>query len=235
MSGIPTRTLRDYLSTQGVGPSAGVVGQNLNIVTGLASSEQAVPGGGTTGQTLVKTTDANYDYGWADVGAGDMLKAMYDPQLIEADAFARANHTGTQPASTITGLAAVATSGAYADLSGTPAPITYLDPRVQAVASTATLTPNTSLYDVVAVTAQAAGLTVAAPTGSMVNGKQLVVRIRDNGVARAITWNAAYVFYDASQAPVTTVVGRTLYVIFMYNTATSTWDAVGGTLQGLWG
>lgn len=32
----------------------------------------------------------------------------------------RANHTGTQPASTITGLAVVASSGAYADLSGQP-------------------------------------------------------------------------------------------------------------------
>lgn len=37
------------------------------------------------------------------------------------DATSRANHTGTQAASTITGLATVATSGAYADLSGTPA------------------------------------------------------------------------------------------------------------------
>lgn len=33
----------------------------------------------------------------------------------------RANHSGTQAASTITGLATVATSGAYADLSGAPA------------------------------------------------------------------------------------------------------------------
>lgn len=33
----------------------------------------------------------------------------------------RANHTGTQPASTITGLAVVATTGSYSDLSGTPA------------------------------------------------------------------------------------------------------------------
>ena len=37
------------------------------------------------------------------------------------DATARANHTGTQSASTITGLATVATSGAYADLTGKPA------------------------------------------------------------------------------------------------------------------
>ena len=39
----------------------------------------------------------------------------------DATLLARANHTGTQAASTITGLATVATSGAYADLSGKPA------------------------------------------------------------------------------------------------------------------
>jgi hypothetical protein len=38
----------------------------------------------------------------------------------DAALIARTNHTGTQPAITITGLAAVATSGAYADLSGRP-------------------------------------------------------------------------------------------------------------------
>jgi len=38
----------------------------------------------------------------------------------DATLLARANHTGTQTASTITGLATVSTSGAYADLSGRP-------------------------------------------------------------------------------------------------------------------
>jgi len=40
----------------------------------------------------------------------------------QTDAYllSRANHTGTQPATTITGLSTVSTSGAYADLSGTP-------------------------------------------------------------------------------------------------------------------
>jgi len=36
-------------------------------------------------------------------GGGDMQAATYDPQSISADAFARANHTGTQAWSTITG------------------------------------------------------------------------------------------------------------------------------------
>lgn len=34
-------------------------------------------------------------------GGGDMLKSVYDPQNKETDAFARANHTGTQAPSTI--------------------------------------------------------------------------------------------------------------------------------------
>lgn len=38
----------------------------------------------------------------------------------DATLLARANHTGTQPAASISGLAVVATTGAYADLSGLP-------------------------------------------------------------------------------------------------------------------
>ena len=34
-------------------------------------------------------------------GAGDMNASVYDPNTVAADAFARANHTGTQAASTI--------------------------------------------------------------------------------------------------------------------------------------
>lgn len=38
------------------------------------------------------------------VGAGDMQAATYDPQSISADAFSRANHTGSQAIATITAL-----------------------------------------------------------------------------------------------------------------------------------
>jgi hypothetical protein len=37
-------------------------------------------------------------------GSGDMAAATYDPQSIASDAFARANHTGVQAISTVTGL-----------------------------------------------------------------------------------------------------------------------------------
>jgi hypothetical protein len=37
-------------------------------------------------------------------GSGDMVASVYDPQDIGGDAFARANHTGAQAISTVTGL-----------------------------------------------------------------------------------------------------------------------------------
>jgi len=46
-------------------------------------------------------TNATYWSLLALKGSGDMLASVYDPNSVGADAFARGNHTGTQPASTI--------------------------------------------------------------------------------------------------------------------------------------
>jgi hypothetical protein len=54
-------------------------------------------------------------------GFGDMNKSVYDPTGVEADAFDRANHHGDIDAGDIDGLATVATSGSYNDLSDKPA------------------------------------------------------------------------------------------------------------------
>lgn len=60
----------------------------------------------------------------------------------DAVLLARSNHTGTQDASTVTGLATVATSGAYADLSGQPTiPATAEDVGAVPVAETVTVDP----------------------------------------------------------------------------------------------
>jgi len=75
--------------------------------------------------------EANKIIGWSSDGtrlenkepgaeSGNMAASVYDPQEIEADAFARANHTGTQAANTITGLATVATTGDWNDLDNRP-------------------------------------------------------------------------------------------------------------------
>jgi hypothetical protein len=97
---------------------------------------------------------------------------------------------------------------------------TFIAPRVASTASSATPTPNadtTDLYDLTALTEAAA---FGAPTGTPVNAQKLIIRIKDNGTARALTWDAAYVAGGIT-LPTTTVLSKILTLGFMYNTANS--------------
>ena len=75
------------------------------------------------------------------------------------------------------------------------------------------------------VTAQAAGATFAAPSGTPVNGNALIIRIKDNGTARALAFNAIYRAVGVT-LPTTTVVSKTLYIGAKYNSTDSKWDVI---------
>jgi hypothetical protein len=109
---------------------------------------------------------------------------------------------------------------------------TYFNPRVQSVTSSATVTP-TSDNDLVVITAQAAALTMAIPSGTPVQGQALMIRIKDNATARLITWTGGAGGYRAIGVtlPTTTVISKTTYVGFIYNSTDSTWDAIGVTTE----
>lgn len=105
-------------------------------------------------------------------------------------------------------------------------------PNVQSVTSSATVTP-TSANDLVVITAQAEALTLAAPTGSPVQGQALMIRIKDDGTARGITWTSGAGGYRAIGVtlPTTTVISKTIYVGLIYNSTDSRWDAIGVTTE----
>ena len=103
----------------------------------------------------------------------------------------------------------------------------YVDQLVQKVTtatSTSTLTVDSATTTQASLTAQAAALTIASPTGG-VDGRKLTIRIKDNGTARAITWNAIFRAVGVT-LPLTTVVNKMLYVGAIYNTADTKWDVV---------
>jgi len=107
-----------------------------------------------------------------------------------------------------------------------PAPAGMPAKRVSSITSTGTLTVDTSAYDMAVLTAQAAALTVAAPTGVPVTGRELWLRFKDNGTARTISWNVVFRAVGVT-LPITTVAGKTLYVHAIYNSADVRWDVVG--------
>jgi hypothetical protein len=102
----------------------------------------------------------------------------------------------------------------------------------QTVASSSTVTP-TSANQLVVITAQAVALTLAAPTGTFVQGQSLMIRIKDNGTARTIFWSSGTNGYRAIgvSLPTTTVANKTTYVGCIYNSTDSIWDVIGVTTQ----
>ena len=103
-------------------------------------------------------------------------------------------------------------------------------PSVQSVVSAATVTPVNG-NDLVKITAQAAALTLANPTGVWPEGKDLMIRIKDDGLgARAITWDTNYRAIGVT-LPTTTVLGKTTYVGVIYNSDDAKWDVIGVTTQ----
>jgi hypothetical protein len=97
-------------------------------------------------------------------------------------------------------------------------------PRVQAVTSSATVTPTFS-DDLVKITAQAAALALANPTGTAIAGHGIVIRIKDNGTARAISYDTQYRAIGVT-LPTTTVISKTLYLGCIWNSDDSKLDVV---------
>jgi len=97
--------------------------------------------------------------------------------------------------------------------------------RVYSTTSLSTLTVASDSYDIAKLTAQAASLIIANPTGTPTDGQPLEIWIKDNGTARTITSFGTN--FNASTdlpVPTTTIAGKWMHLGFKYNSTTSKWD-----------
>ena len=108
-------------------------------------------------------------------------------------------------------------------------------PRISTQASATSITIDPSLYDQYVFTALAAGLTFnASTTGSPTNGRKMVIRIKDNGTARALTWassGSGYFRPIGLTLPTTTTTSKVIYVGCVYNSDDITWDVIAYSVQ----
>lgn len=100
-----------------------------------------------------------------------------------------------------------------------------VNPSVQEVTSSATFTINADQQTDGVLTAMAAATTIAAPTGTPVQSQSLIFRFKDDGTARAITWNAIFRAIGIT-LPTTTTASKLLYVGCKYNSTDTKWDVV---------
>jgi len=132
-----------------------------------------------------------------------------------------------------TGITAVGTAGNVIRSDGSAfsssAPV-----RVNTTASSATPSINTDTTDHFTITALAAAITSMTTnlTGTPRDGQKLMIRIKDNGTARAITWGASFVSSGVATLLATTVISKTHHIGLIYDSAAAKWvciavDAVG--------
>ena len=174
-------------------------------------------------------------HGSHELAGGDQISVaglsgeLADPQPPKAHDIAGAAHTsGATPGQVL-----------QADANGLPVDATNTDTdvadavskrdcRANGEASSAAPTPNADTTDFYFLSALAEGATFGAPTGSPVEGQKLVIRILDDGTARALAWDAGAGGYIARgiSLPVTTVISKYLYVGLIYNATADLWDCV---------
>jgi hypothetical protein len=102
-----------------------------------------------------------------------------------------------------------------------------ITPRVNSVVGGGAFSPSIDSYDQENMTAIASTVTFNNPTGTPVSGQQYILRLKDNGTARTLTWSGTQ--YRASADlpfPTTTIISKTMYLKFIYNEADTKWDFV---------
>ncbi len=107
----------------------------------------------------------------------------------------------------------------YKNSNGT---VSCLHKKTVTTASTATLTVDSTTTDISEITAQAEALAIAAPTGL---GRKIIIRIKDDGTGRALTWNAIFRAIGVT-IPTTTTASKTVYIGCIYNAEATKWDVI---------
>ena len=85
---------------------------------------------------------------------------------------------------------------------------------------------NTDIYELSAISNN----TEFTITGTPVNGQGLIIRLKDAGVSKSLTWSFTYAAIGLT-IPTATTTNKWHYLGFQYNTADSKWHFISYTVQ----
>ena len=192
--------------------------------------------GGTAASPTVTKTYTKSDVGLANVdNTSDANKPIgtATQTALSGKASTVHTHASTDISDATTAGRTLLTAASTADqqtaLNVYPKTDVYAKIESRSLTSTASATsptPNGSaITNLYFLTAQATPVSFGVPSGTAADGNALIIRVKDNGTARAITWNAIYKAVGIT-LPTTTVAGKTLYIAALYNAADTKWDVI---------
>lgn len=249
---VGTTTIASGTSTRILYDNAGVLGEYTISGTGTVVAMQTAPtfvtsiqsprvigGSGTTGTQLilqtttgVGTTDAITFAGGTNGGTTFGTLTSTGLNINTTGVFT----TGTIELGAVSDTTLARVSAGVISVEGVTidtisATNTLTNKRIQPrTVSTASYTTDTGTSLTVAttdqfvITAQAGALKFNNPGGSPVNGEKLIIRIKDNGTARVLTYDTQFRASSDLALPTTTILSKTLYMGFIFNSTDTTWD-----------
>lgn len=188
----------------------------------------------TTG-TPTATTFLAGDYSWKTITSlGTVTTGIWNGTLISptyggtgvnngSNTITVSGNTSIGSSTYTVSLLATANTSTTLPTSGTIP--NYLEGTTSS-SSTPTSTGN-ARQNFYSVTALAVTATMGAPSGTALDNNTILYRFKDNGTARSLSWNSIYRAGTDFALPTTTVIGKTLYVQFVYNSADTKWDCIG--------
>ncbi len=174
----------------------------LSYVKGVTSAIQTqinskAPTAGSTGQAFSVST--------LDVGNADTTISRVSAGVIAVEGVTVPTETSTNTLTNKRHQPRIVSAASYTTDTGTSLSVATCDEFV--------------------ITAQAGALKFNNPGGTPAQGEKIIIRIKDNGTAIALTYDTQYRAMG-NTLPSTTVLSKTLYMGFIYNSDDTKWDLV---------
>ena len=214
-------------ANQTMAQTVGAIAAKGDLLVGSAANTLVKVSIGSAAQLL---TVQSGTIGWQSFGSGGTTSIANAGADGTSVAPARYDHTHAGVTSVQAGGSAL--QGVVTGLVDTTNAQTLTNKRntrrVVTVTQSATPTMNTDNMDVASITGLAQAITSMTTnlSGTPVDGDLLIVRITDNGTARAITWGASFESSGNVGLPTTTVISTMLAVGFLWNTVTAKWRCI---------
>jgi hypothetical protein len=129
----------------------------------------------------------------------------------------------------------------YADSGAATLTNKRVNPRINTTVSSATPAINVDTTDQFNITALATAITSMSAsgdtpagnlTGTPVDGQKLMIRIKDDGTARAITWGPKFQASGVAVLPTATAAGKTHHVGLIYDSVAAKWACIASDTVG---